>query len=91
MSGVRGFFEKIKRKASFVWPLETMDFGQLEFGIRDLNGYTLVFAEDGNRIRFRRPNGRSEQRAAHDEGKQPFHRIYLTRDARMCRRVQHRM
>ncbi len=46
MTGVREFFESIKSKAEVVWPLEMMEYGQLEFGIRDPDGYTLAFAED---------------------------------------------
>jgi catechol 2,3-dioxygenase-like lactoylglutathione lyase family enzyme len=45
MDGVREFFEKVRHKAPVVWPLETMDYGQLEFGIRDGDGYVLAFAE----------------------------------------------
>jgi uncharacterized glyoxalase superfamily protein PhnB len=45
MAGVAEFFEKIKNKVEIVWPLETMDYGQTEFGIRDRDGYTLAFAE----------------------------------------------
>jgi catechol 2,3-dioxygenase-like lactoylglutathione lyase family enzyme len=46
MTGVLGFFERVKEKVEVVWPLETTDYGQLEFGIRDLDGYTLAFAEE---------------------------------------------
>jgi catechol 2,3-dioxygenase-like lactoylglutathione lyase family enzyme len=45
MTGVREFFEGIKEKVDIVWPLETMDYGQTEFGIHDCDGYTLAFAE----------------------------------------------
>jgi uncharacterized glyoxalase superfamily protein PhnB len=45
MAGVREFFERIKDQVEIVWPLETMDYGQKEFGIRDGDGYTLAFAE----------------------------------------------
>jgi catechol 2,3-dioxygenase-like lactoylglutathione lyase family enzyme len=45
MSGVQDFFEIVRDKAEVVWPLETMDYGQLEFGIRDGDGYVLAFAE----------------------------------------------
>src|SRR5262245_58836027 len=45
MTGVRAFFESIKDRVEIVWPLETMDYGQQEFGIRDLDGYMLAFAE----------------------------------------------
>ena len=45
MTGVQVFFERIKNQVEIVWPLETMDYGQVEFGIRDGDGYTLAFAE----------------------------------------------
>jgi catechol 2,3-dioxygenase-like lactoylglutathione lyase family enzyme len=45
MTGVREFFDRIREKVEVVWPLETMDYGQTEFGIRDVDGYTLAFAE----------------------------------------------
>jgi uncharacterized glyoxalase superfamily protein PhnB len=45
MKGVEEFFESIREKAEIVWPLETMEYGQREFGIRDLDGYVLAFAE----------------------------------------------
>ena len=45
MVGVRDFFEQIKNKVEIVWPLRTMDYGQMEFGIKDCDGYTLAFAE----------------------------------------------
>jgi uncharacterized glyoxalase superfamily protein PhnB len=45
MEGVRDFFENIRHKVDLVWPLETMTYGQTEFGIRDCDGYTLAFAE----------------------------------------------
>jgi catechol 2,3-dioxygenase-like lactoylglutathione lyase family enzyme len=45
MLGVHGFYESIKDSVEVVWPLETMDYGQQEFGIRDLDGYLLAFAE----------------------------------------------
>jgi uncharacterized glyoxalase superfamily protein PhnB len=45
MVGVREFFEQIKNKVEIVWPLETMDYGQIEFGIRDCDDYVIAFAE----------------------------------------------
>jgi uncharacterized glyoxalase superfamily protein PhnB len=44
-TGVRDFFEMVRHRAEVVWPLEVMDYGQTEFGIRDRDGYTLAFAE----------------------------------------------
>jgi uncharacterized glyoxalase superfamily protein PhnB len=45
LSGVQEYFERIKDRVEIVWPLEEMDYGQREFGIRDRDGYTLAFAE----------------------------------------------
>jgi catechol 2,3-dioxygenase-like lactoylglutathione lyase family enzyme len=45
MAGVQEFFERVKSQVDIVWPLEAMDYGQREFGIRDSDGYTLAFAE----------------------------------------------
>jgi uncharacterized glyoxalase superfamily protein PhnB len=45
MKGVAAFFESIKARVDMVWPLEAMDYGTLEFGVRDPDGYTLAFAE----------------------------------------------
>jgi catechol 2,3-dioxygenase-like lactoylglutathione lyase family enzyme len=45
MAGVQEYFEQIKSRVELVWPLETMDYGQTEFGIHDCDGYTLAFAE----------------------------------------------
>src|SRR5262245_42597125 len=44
MTGVEEFFQRIKNKVEIVWPLERMEYGQTEFGIRDSDGYTLAFA-----------------------------------------------
>jgi uncharacterized glyoxalase superfamily protein PhnB len=46
MSGVQELFERIKDQVEIVWPLETMEYGQKEFGIRDRDGYVLAFAEE---------------------------------------------
>jgi uncharacterized glyoxalase superfamily protein PhnB len=46
MTGVKEFFERIKNQVETVWPLEKMDYGQTEFGIRDCDGYVLAFAEE---------------------------------------------
>ncbi len=35
----------VKDKVDLVWPLETMDYGTVEFRIRDCDGYVLAFAE----------------------------------------------
>jgi uncharacterized glyoxalase superfamily protein PhnB len=43
---VEDLFDRIKDQVVIVWPLETMEYGLKEFGIRDREGYTLAFAED---------------------------------------------
>jgi uncharacterized glyoxalase superfamily protein PhnB len=48
MLGVREFFERVKHKAQVVWPLEVMEYGQIEFGVRDPDGYVLAFAQDAD-------------------------------------------
>lgn len=45
MTRVRESFESIKDGVEMVWPFETMEYSQFEFGIRDPDGYILAFAE----------------------------------------------
>ena len=42
---VAQLYESVKNSVDLVWPLETMDYGTVEFGIRDCDGYVLAFAE----------------------------------------------
>ena len=46
MQDVRELFEMYRDNVEIVWPLEAMDYGQIEFGIHDADGYTLAFAEE---------------------------------------------
>ena len=46
--GVRDLFERIKNDVEVVWPVDAMDYGTLEFGIRDPDGYLLAFSESTN-------------------------------------------
>lgn len=46
MDGVPEFFARIKDHVEIVWPLETMEYGTIEFGIHDPDGYTLAFSQD---------------------------------------------
>ena len=46
VAGIDAYYESIKDKATIVWPLETMEYGQREFGIKDCNGYSIAFAEE---------------------------------------------
>lgn len=43
--GVTEFYAAVKDRVEIVWPLEVMDYGTVEFGIHDCDGYTLAFAE----------------------------------------------
>lgn len=45
MEGVAEYFERVKDRVTLVWPLEEMEYGQREFGLRDPDGYLLAFAE----------------------------------------------
>ena len=45
MTGVREFWELVHDKAPVAWPLGEMDYGTLEFGVRDPDGYTFAFSE----------------------------------------------
>jgi uncharacterized protein YjbI with pentapeptide repeats len=44
MTDSTAFYGQIKAGANLVWPLEDMDYGTTEFGIRDPDGYVLAFA-----------------------------------------------
>ena len=46
---VTAFYNRVKSRVDLVWPLETMDYGTVEFGVRDPDGYTLAFSE-GQRL-----------------------------------------
>jgi uncharacterized glyoxalase superfamily protein PhnB len=45
MDGVEELYEAVKDRVSILWPLEAMEYGQKEFGVKDCNGYILAFAE----------------------------------------------
>jgi catechol 2,3-dioxygenase-like lactoylglutathione lyase family enzyme len=46
MEGVDAYYGQVKDRVDLVWPLEDMEYGQREFGLRDPDGYTLAFAEE---------------------------------------------
>lgn len=46
--GVAGLWERLRGVCDVAWPLEAMDYGTLEFGVRDPDGYVLGFAESGD-------------------------------------------
>ena len=45
LKNIRGFFEDLKDKVTFLTGLETTFYGATEFSIKDINGYVLTFAE----------------------------------------------
>jgi uncharacterized glyoxalase superfamily protein PhnB len=42
---VDAWWERLKEKATVVYPIETFDYGMREFAIRDNNGYILQFGK----------------------------------------------
>jgi catechol 2,3-dioxygenase-like lactoylglutathione lyase family enzyme len=46
MDGEEAFYERVKDRVDVIWPLEVMDYGTLEFGVRDPDGYSLAFSEE---------------------------------------------
>jgi lactoylglutathione lyase len=46
MEGVDELYKSLKGKADIALEMRTTFYGKKEFGIKDLNGYFLVFAED---------------------------------------------
>jgi uncharacterized glyoxalase superfamily protein PhnB len=45
---VRALWERLKGSVKVEWPLEQMDYGMLEFAIRDCNGYILSFGQEND-------------------------------------------
>ncbi len=45
VTGVDELFARVQGRTEVVWPLEDMEYGQREFGMRDPDGYLLAFAE----------------------------------------------
>lgn len=45
-SDVSSLYERVKSRVTVIWPLSDMEYGTREFGIRDVDGYTLAFAEE---------------------------------------------
>jgi hypothetical protein len=43
---VEELYESVKNTVAIFWPLEVMESGQREFGVRDCNGYAIAFAEE---------------------------------------------
>jgi uncharacterized glyoxalase superfamily protein PhnB len=44
LESVEALWERAREVCEVVWPLEDMDYGTREFGIRDPDGYLLAFA-----------------------------------------------
>ena len=45
-SDVAQLFAAVKDSVPIAWPLSETEYGTLEFGLRDPDGYTLAFAEE---------------------------------------------
>lgn len=45
LSDVDTYYESIKNKVTVLWPLQEMSYGTREFGIEDINGYRIAFAQ----------------------------------------------
>jgi len=43
---VRALWKQLKDTVPVEWELQEMDYGMLEFAVRDCNGYTLSFGQD---------------------------------------------
>lgn len=46
VENVEELWQKLKDKVEIVYPLEDMNYGMREFGIRDCNGYVLNLGQD---------------------------------------------
>jgi catechol 2,3-dioxygenase-like lactoylglutathione lyase family enzyme len=44
--GVDDLYASVRDRSDVAWPLEQQEYGTREFGIRDLDGYVLAFAEE---------------------------------------------
>jgi hypothetical protein len=47
IEGIRPLYESVKERIDVVQPLRQQPYGCWEFEVRDLNGYVLVFSENG--------------------------------------------
>ncbi len=45
LSDVEAYYKAIKNKVILLWPLQHMSYGTQEFGIKEVNGYHLAFAQ----------------------------------------------
>ena len=45
LEDVEGYYNLIKERVIVLWPLQNMSYGTREFGIKDVNGYYLAFAQ----------------------------------------------
>ena len=41
------YFTLVQDKVAVAWPIQNMPYGSREFGIKDCNGYTLAFQQQG--------------------------------------------
>ena len=47
VEGVKDLYESVREEATIVQPLRHQPYGNWEFEVKDLNGYVLVFSEEG--------------------------------------------
>jgi uncharacterized glyoxalase superfamily protein PhnB len=45
IEGIEAYFQQVRAQAEIAWPLQDMDYGAREFGVRDCNGYYLAFSQ----------------------------------------------
>jgi hypothetical protein len=45
MNGVKDFYNEVRERIEISMPLTRQPYWCLEFEVKDLNGYTLVFSE----------------------------------------------
>lgn len=49
-SDVKALWDSVKDKATVAWELQTMFYDMVEFGIKDCNGYLLLFGQDVSEV-----------------------------------------
>lgn len=47
---VKALWEHLKERVDVEWGLQTMEYGMVEFAIRDCNGYILSFGQEADEV-----------------------------------------
>jgi hypothetical protein len=47
---VARLYQQLEGRVEVVWPIDKTEYGTLEFGIKDPDGYTLAFAEQKDEL-----------------------------------------